>query len=439
MSLGKGAAPAAPFSLRSGGNEGGGIETEGLRRAREQRRLMRKERAVKARGGQIDGADHPRRARRDLRIEARKHTLALEHARLFRVDHLRRQPLRMQRTRIMRRARHRLELQLPLRRVRGRVLRHRIQRTAHHLQRVMQLGQPVVMQKLELCRAVIGHVAPATAPLAHRPVHADEQSPPRPHRAFAEVVPTQPLVQKRQRGIVIDHAAAGSEARPGPAKDARKDVGRRQIVEMGALGDTDLHPARAVADGAQHLGHTLARRRQDEFVGVAMHQPVELRLGQHPAGVILLPAQMLDRAVAVRKRPAVLARVMQHRPRHPCQQVARLGVGAVEADMDLVGAEVEVMGDESRNQRRRLVRQCHHAPSVHDLSTPQETAEVFPIPSSRASLMLPRSICDHALEWCDHKVRFSADPGIRHAFIGLLHAPNVPHHHANRTSMGTLP
>ena len=57
MSLGKGAAPAAPFSLRSGGNEGGGIETEGLRRAREQRRLMRKERAVKARGGQIDGAD----------------------------------------------------------------------------------------------------------------------------------------------------------------------------------------------------------------------------------------------------------------------------------------------------------------------------------------------------------------------------------------------
>ena len=42
MSLGKGAAPAAPFSLRSGGNEGGGIETEGLRRAREQRDHARK-------------------------------------------------------------------------------------------------------------------------------------------------------------------------------------------------------------------------------------------------------------------------------------------------------------------------------------------------------------------------------------------------------------
>ncbi len=324
-----------------------------------------------------------RDTRRDLRVGIPQHPARPQNPGLSRAEAGRRKPLPAGRGRFARTRRQRAELRATMRPMRRRIGIAVSQRPAHHLQRVMQQRQPVEMQQSQKARLGPHQIAPFATVIAHRLMDAEKMPPPGPRDRLAEVMPRQPDIQHLHCLAVIDGASPGRKLWPGQAeRPIQKPAGRcpRLGDQPHALGHADMHPVGAPAREAQQQRHRRRRQaetahRHQELVGVAMQHPIESRLRQHPAGMILLSHQMAARSpppvlAGILKSPAIGPRIGQHRPRNAGQKIARFLVRTVEQHMNLGRAQLQMMRNESRDQRPRLVDQRRNAPAVHLLRPP---------------------------------------------------------------------
>jgi len=154
--------------------------------------------------------------------------------------------------------------------------------------------------------------------VAQREMHPDRIALPGAHHRLARGMATQPVVQQQRRRRVIGRRALRRALQPRQPEPALENIVLARRHAMDPLQHPQLEPALFRPDLRQFARQRPVR--QHEFVGVAMHHPIQPELVQRTAGVVFLPClNPLGPLVAPGPRPAVFAVAVHEGAGHPGQ------------------------------------------------------------------------------------------------------------------------